>query len=224
MRRTGETARIEIWDTGRGIAKEDQQSIFQEFKRIDGSSTSATGLGLAIVERACNRLDHGLHICSELGRGSRFSVELPVWDDVDAPLAKPHEGTKDKVLDQEGLIVFLVENDLQLADALTMLIESWVGQVIHTRNGTEALELLSDIDLIPDALLLDFELGNDMDGATLFYSITEKYGPIPASLLSAHRSVAIMEKCEEISLPTNAKPIDRGEMRRFLNNAAQQSR
>lgn len=221
VRRVGQTARVEIWDTGRGIAEEDQQSIFQEFKRIDRSSTSAAGLGLglAIVERACNRLGHGLHICSELGRGSRFSIELPVMDAHDTPETQPLDASEDIGLDRQGQIVFLVENDIQLADALTMLIESWGGQVIHTRTGEEALQILSDIDLIPDAILLDYQLDGDMDGVELFCQITETYGPVPASLLSAQRGGAITERCEAIGLPALAKPVDRDEMRRFLNDA-----
>lgn len=221
VRRHGDMARIEIWDTGRGIAKEDQESIFQEFKRIDRSSPNAgLGLGLAIVERACNRLDHRLYLCSELGRGSRFAVDLPIKRDQPALPQPPCGQSESKMLDQDGQIVFMVENDTQFADALTMLIEGWGGLVIHARSGAGALQLLDDIDLKPDALLLDFQLDDEMDGLELFTRITEKYGPIPASLLSAHRSVALNERCEAMGLPRLSKPIDRDELRRFLNDAA----
>ncbi|MGB0506813.1 MAG: PAS-domain containing protein [Pikeienuella sp.] len=225
VRRNGPMVRVEIWDTGRGIAKEDQENIFQEFKRIDKTtSDTGLGLGLAIVERACNRLDHKLELCSKFGQGSRFSVELPIKVGHEVRVLPPRDKTEDDQLVQQGQIVFLVENDLQLANAMTMAIEQWGGHVIHARTGTEALQLLSEIDLKPDALLLDYHLDDDMVGTELFAMIKDIYGPIPARLISANRSASLQDECEAVDLPCIPKPIDRNELRHFLNLAAQWGR
>ncbi len=69
--------RIEIWDTGVGIAKEHQQAIFQEFYRIPLQGTEeGFGLGLAIVARLSEALGHPVGLASRSGRGSVFWVEL----------------------------------------------------------------------------------------------------------------------------------------------------
>jgi signal transduction histidine kinase len=78
VRRIGGSARIEVWDTGRGIAKEDQVKIFGEFERVSPTKADmGLGLGLAIVERACKGLGHKFDLWSEPGVGSRFSLVAP---------------------------------------------------------------------------------------------------------------------------------------------------
>ncbi len=68
---------IEVWDTGVGIAREQQQAIFQEFYRIPLQGTEeGFGLGLAIVSRLSQALDHPVEMASRPGRGSVFWVEL----------------------------------------------------------------------------------------------------------------------------------------------------
>ena len=80
-RRTGRSLRIEVWDTGPGIAQEHHRRIFLEFQRLDTGAQSAergAGLGLAIVERIAQRLGHRIGLRSWTGRGSVFSVEVPL--------------------------------------------------------------------------------------------------------------------------------------------------
>ncbi|WP_293573711.1 PAS-domain containing protein [Phaeobacter sp.] len=79
VRRRGACVRLEIWDTGVGIAATDQTRIFAEFQRINATASAADGmgLGLAIVERACALLDHPLSLRSVPGKGTVFAIELP---------------------------------------------------------------------------------------------------------------------------------------------------
>jgi len=78
VRRRGKFVRFEVWDTGPGIAEDDQERIFSEFERIKTTSeeTEGLGLGLAIVERACGQLGHPLELISEVGRGTGFLVSF----------------------------------------------------------------------------------------------------------------------------------------------------
>ncbi len=76
-RRRGDLWRVEVWDTGTGIAEEHQQAIFQEFYRVPHAGTDeGFGLGLAIVARLSQTLGHSLKMRSRVGRGSVFWVEL----------------------------------------------------------------------------------------------------------------------------------------------------
>lgn len=74
------TLRIEIWDSGLGIAPEDQKEIFREFRQLSpgvGSERQGLGLGLAIVERLSQLLGLQIEVRSSLGRGSMFAIVLP---------------------------------------------------------------------------------------------------------------------------------------------------
>jgi signal transduction histidine kinase len=77
-RRREHSLRIEVWDTGPGIPEEQRGKIFSEFYRICGNDETGLGLGLAIVERLSTLLEHPLDLSSTPGRGSRFSVTVPI--------------------------------------------------------------------------------------------------------------------------------------------------
>ena len=78
-RRRGDTVRVEVWDTGSGIAEDHLSDIFEEFYRgrqDEPDGLLRSGLGLAIVKRAADLLDHRIEVCSRPGRGSMFAVVL----------------------------------------------------------------------------------------------------------------------------------------------------
>ncbi|MBL8764561.1 MAG: HAMP domain-containing histidine kinase [Phycisphaerae bacterium] len=73
--------RVSVLDSGPGIAAEDQQRIFEKFVQLDSGHErrhSGTGLGLAIVKELSHLLQGEIHVESELGRGSMFSIILPL--------------------------------------------------------------------------------------------------------------------------------------------------
>lgn len=72
-----DVVRIEITDTGKGIPAERLDTIFEPFKQLDAHS-EGLGLGLSIVKRTAEELGCALHVASEYGRGSRFSVDVPI--------------------------------------------------------------------------------------------------------------------------------------------------
>lgn len=78
VRRKGKFARLEVRDTGPGIAQKDQDRIFHEFERLGRTDASGEGLGLglAIVDRACGQLGHPLELTSAPGAGTCFSVSF----------------------------------------------------------------------------------------------------------------------------------------------------
>jgi signal transduction histidine kinase len=72
---------ITVTDTGPGIAKADQQRIFEEFQQVDATSTrekGGTGLGLAISKRIVELHGGTISVVSDVGRGSSFEVSLPL--------------------------------------------------------------------------------------------------------------------------------------------------
>jgi signal transduction histidine kinase len=66
--------RIDVCDTGVGIAPKYLERIFDAFQRVDSTGAGGLGIGLFVVRRAAQLLGHRIEVCSTLGRGSRFSV------------------------------------------------------------------------------------------------------------------------------------------------------
>jgi two-component system, sensor histidine kinase len=221
-RRNGDSARIEVWDTGLGIAEEDQNSIFEEFRRLDtkASNNDGLGLGLAIVERACARLGHPLGLWSELGRGSCFMLNVPLVQDAKVDAQRKSISVSRFGLPQSGLIVLLVENDPQLRRAMSILVESWGVSVIEAENAQTALDLMEDLQITPDALLLDYQLGDGPTGTALFEELTRRLGRLPCAIISAERSPHLRQETRRLEVELLLKPLDRTKLVEFLHAAA----
>jgi two-component system phosphate regulon sensor histidine kinase PhoR len=73
-RRSGRDMRIDVYDTGVGMAPEHLPQIFQAFHRLDSTRPDGLGIGLFVVRRAVELLGHRVEVRSQAGRGSRFSV------------------------------------------------------------------------------------------------------------------------------------------------------
>ena len=221
-RRNGDSARIEVWDTGPGIAEQDQNSIFEEFRRLDtkASNNDGLGLGLAIVERACARLGHPLGLWSEPGRGSCFmlNVALARQTQPNAPV-KSHTSSAMNML-KSGLIVLLVENDPQLRRAMSILIESWGVSVIESEDAESALDLMEDLQITPDALLLDYQLGDGANGTELYQELSRRLGRLPCAIVSAERSAKLRQETKRLEIELLLKPLDRTKLIEFLHAAA----
>lgn len=217
VRRNGGSARIEVWDTGPGIPERDQQTVFQEFERLEGATPNdGLGLGLAIVDRAAKGLGHDLSLWSEVGRGSCFALNAPLAvanADV-AGVIPQFQADWGNALD--GMIVLLVENDPQLATAMTLMMENHGAEVLPAASAHEAKELLGEIQLVPDVVLLDYQLGAGDTGIDLYRDLRATYGDMPAAVISADRSQALRQSCAELSLKLLAKPIDKEKLLSFL--------
>jgi len=96
--RGGEILEIAIADTGIGIRLEDQEVIFEDFRQLDGSSTrqyGGTGVGLGLCKKLAAALGGELHLISELGVGSVFSLRLPL-----KPIAESEDPSESGAVNQ----------------------------------------------------------------------------------------------------------------------------
>lgn len=92
--------RIEVADTGKGMAPEDRERIFQEFTRLPGAQgEEGFGLGLSIVRKLVTLLEGSIDVESTPGRGSRFIVTLPLYPvNIDKEGAAPAAGSGEEPL------------------------------------------------------------------------------------------------------------------------------
>ncbi|AHD08945.1 hybrid sensor histidine kinase/response regulator [Phaeobacter gallaeciensis] len=216
------TVRVEVWDTGPGIPDEDRGRIFAEFQRLNATASAADGmgLGLAIVERACALLGHPLTLRSELGRGTVFAIELP--RDVSRPQigkVPPLKAAAPRPVPTQlpQLIALLIVSDTDLRQALSLTMEQWGIDVLTCASEGEARILLTEIELTPDVLLIDLQLGANQSGARVIEGLRRDLGPLPACLISSSPTPDTAALAQRLNAQLFAKPIPTEQLRSFLN-------
>ena len=123
-------------------------------------------------------------------------------------------------LSQVGMIVLLVENDRQMRRAMSLLVESWGVNVIEAENAEIALDLLDDLEITPDALLFDYQLGTGMTGTQLYEVLRDRLGALPCTIVSAERSPDLRDICQALRIGLLLKPVDRHLLGAFLSGVA----
>jgi signal transduction histidine kinase len=215
-RRKGELC-LEVWDRGPGIPEDKRQVIFEEFKRLDSHQTRAEkglGLGLAIADGLCRVLGHSLQVRSWPGRGSVFSVSVPLAQAQTAMPAKvaPLNG---KVL--SGAQVLCIDNEDSILIGMNSLLTRWGCQVWTARNRDECATLLSD-GVRPQLALVDYHLDHGETGTELMAWLRTRLGePVPGVVISADGRPETVAQVHAAGLDYLAKPVKPAALRALLS-------
>lgn len=216
----GGQVRIQVMDTGRGIAAEQLEQVFQEFAQLHNPQRDpdrGTGLGLAIVQRLSRLLRHPLSVRSVPGRGSCFEIRLPLAiGAVDlaaaerAPVAAqddPHSG---------GLRVLVVEDNALVREGLVSLLQSWGMQVQAAADAAQAMVLLSAPGTgAVDAVISDWRLPGTIDGAAVLTNARQMHGVPRLILLTGESDPPVVE-----GVTVLAKPVRPLRLRALLSRQA----
>ncbi|MFC6755316.1 ATP-binding protein, partial [Halorubrum tibetense] len=148
---------LEVWDTGTGIAQEDQQRIFNEFERVQGASGdtgNGLGLGLSIAQRMAHQLGHSLELRSTLAQGSMFRIAVPLGNETLHNIKPSNQASE-----LTGLKVLCIDNEPQIRSGLLALLTQWDCQVVTAADLGSAL-IQWRFPQAPDLVLADFHLDN----------------------------------------------------------------
>ncbi len=208
------SVRIEVLDTGIGIAVDQQGAIFEEFRqlnRIPGEKHEGLGLGLAIVRRIALLLGHAITVDSTPGQGSCFAVTVPRGTRSTA--AEPRK--RAPVSNRAGnALIMLVDDDPTVARATQLFLELEGHQVWVASGLKETLALLDNTARIPDLIVSDFQLESDISGIEGISQIRALAGrSIPALLVTGDTSsglIAAVEHsghCELLTKPVVATEL-----------------
>lgn len=183
IRARGGSLRIDVVDSGAGIPEGERQAIFQEFHRLNAraSASEGMGLGLAIVRRAVDLLGHGLDLNSQPGKGSRFSLTLPIWRDRSVQAGQPEGPPAPR---PTGQIIALVVADDAQRQALAARMDAWGLDVIEAASGEELLVLLEELGIAPDRCVLDLPSDRTgMDAVSLARVLRQRFPHSPVLIV-----------------------------------------
>jgi len=180
VRRHGANLRIEVWDSGAGIAEADRALVFEEFRRIDRDG-AGLGLGLSIAERIARLLGHPLTLRSWPARGSVFAVELPRAQAVAD--ATGNTQAERPALSPVPQRVLIVDNDPAVLAATRALLEGWGCAVAVASDIAGALA--ASADALPDLLVLDYHLDGGATGLDLRAALGARASATPCIVVTA---------------------------------------
>jgi signal transduction histidine kinase len=222
-RSRGATVRIDVADTGCGIPEDQREAVFEEFHRgprvADAElAGGGLGLGLAIVRRMADTLGHPVTFSSTVGRGTIFHLDVPAaatnlpesagaLPDMERPLGYGLFGTR----------VLLVENDPDVLQAMTSLLERWRCIVRAASSTDEALDALGDTAWTPDVVIADQHLdGGDLGTITIDEVRAYLGRTVPALIVTADPSEAVILAARAAGIELMRKPLKPAQLRALL--------
>ena len=173
----GEYVVLSIADSGSGMSPEVQKHIFDPF--FTTKSDAGTGLGLSIVYG--NVTNHGgdISVDSEIGKGTTFTMYFPALKE---GAMIPEE--EEEVLDVTGdETVLVVEDETIVRQMVTEVLKGSGYQVLSASGGSEAMEILSELQERVDLVFLDMVMP-EMDGETTFHALREVCADVQILLTS----------------------------------------
>lgn len=219
-RRAGDALRIEVWDTGRGIAPEDRGRIFDEFFQAPDARRAkrpGLGLGLNIVQRLADLLGHPVDVRSVPGRGSVFSVSVPLGDVWHSEPAEP-EITEMLGGEFAGTPVLLVEDDQVLRDATRELLERWGMRVSAVASQREMRAHLLAGGAAPALIIADYSLRGQFGTAMVREARRILGAEVPAVIVTADAAPDVVAQVAEAGLPLMIKPVSPPRLRVMMHN------
>jgi PAS domain S-box-containing protein len=205
--RRGRYVRVRVTDTGIGMSREQRDHIFEPFYTSKGEGVGA-GLGLTMVYAFARQSNGAIRVDSEPGRGSAFTLLLPVADErtKDAPVRSPapEKRRAEKVLPR-GLVL-LVEDDPEVRIVVRRQLSGLGYPVLEAEDAEDALALVERVHGI-DIVLSDVGLPGGVSGTELAREIRRR-APGTALLLMTGHAIAGAGSASAEDFPVLRKPIE----------------
>ncbi len=214
--------RVEVWDTGPGISRENQATLFEEFSRFqdtDNLGLRGAGLGLSIVQRLAHLMKAKLEVKSIEGKGSVFSITIPRVEGQSLAFAKPAITKSITPSEIPELRILTLDDEVTILDAMQSLLTAWGMEVFTAHTIPEAHQILTENSI--DVVFADYQLGADVDGIGFLKSIEKAHDYSPKlALLTAKSEKEIFGSQEKADITVLSKPVDPEAIKTFLLSIA----
>ena len=216
VRQRSDNIWLEVWDSGRGIPENKLDKIFRQFNQVlDSDSEKGHGLGLSIVHRLALALGHSIHVKSIEGKGTLFRLSLQP-DNKSTNINKKVSNQLEMI--STDLSVIVIDDDPNILDAITTLLESWEMSVIGFDNPKDALQWADSTPNIPSLIICDYDLGCGETGTKLIANLHKSLGSnVPSLIVSGTfdpEHIIEIKKSEYMIL---SKPIKPAKLRSMIN-------
>lgn len=229
---------LQVWDDGRGIAPAQQEAVFGEFVQLDnpeGDHRKGLGLGLAMVRRLCVRCGWEVRLRSRPGHGSVFSVHVPSQappgteaDVAEQPAGHaPADSQHPPPSAAPGLLVWLVEDDADVREAMTVTLRGFGCTVRAYESGDALLATLDGPGTAPDwpgFIVSDARLPGRTPGRSLIASVRQRAGrDIPALIATGDSQAPPGGEAPSPTVAWVTKPVSAAVLARHLHAASADS-
>ncbi len=219
-RRHGRFLRIEVHDTGIGIAPEHEEKIFDEFFRVAEQQPArhSLGLGLNISRRLAEVLGHRISLRSAPGKGSMFALDVPLGDIWHSSIG---EAEINERLGGEfaGLNCLVMEDDRMLRDALITMLQRWGIEVQVLEHFTDIPAAIAALPVAPEIILTDFRLRGGVLGTDVVHQINDALElPCPAIVITADTGPELIRSIRSQGFPVLIKPVSPSGLRVIMHN------
>ena len=220
-RRRQGNLRIEIWDTGIGIPQSELKAIFEEYHQVDNVArqrSQGLGLGLSIVKSLGELLGHPIRVRSLRGKGSVFSIEVPLTPSgvpsTPDSGARPAGDVPTQTAPRTGAIL-IIEDDPEIREHLELFLNEEGYETSAAVDGREALESLARGTTRLDLVLADYNLPHGMNGVQVCQKLRQELDrQIPFIILTGDISTETMRDialhdCAYLNKPVKLRELTR---------------
>ena len=189
-RRRGKGIRIDVWDTGIGIAAHHQTRVFEEFYQVDpngrsgGRDTRGMGLGLATVQRLAALLNTRVDLSSRPNKGTCVRVVVRATEPL-IPMSPPFPPLAGAVADDDcglqNIRVLVIDDERTILEGLQVVLSNWGAVVLAAQTRAEALALANAWDRPPDVVVSDLLLQGGDNGLDVLAALERHPNGIGAS-------------------------------------------
>lgn len=218
-RRRGAQVELQVWDTGSGIAEDQREAIFREYYQIGNPQRElekGLGIGLSIVRRAAGLLGSEVRLRSKPGRGSMFSVQVPLI--APAAAAAAEDEAPLSVAAARRVTVLALDDDRAVLDALGELLGAWGHRMLAASRSADAIALARSERV--QLVIADYRLAEPITGADALRRILSACPPTTVgAIVTGDTSPERIREAVASGFTILHKPIEPAALRKLVESA-----
>ena len=217
--RRGARLRIEVADTGPGIAPQERERIFEEFHQLgnpERDRAEGLGLGLAIVRRLAALLACEVSLRSRQGKGSVFAIAVPRA----AAAAAPSASAAPAATGAGTGLVLVIDDEALVREGTGAMLRSWGFDMLAAGSAAEMLEKIDHCYTVPCLIICDFRLRGGRSGIDALRELQEQYETdIPGILVTGDTAPERIRESGDSGFALLHKPVAPARLRAAIDAA-----